>query len=106
MGDLGLLLLVGFRAGVEDDEEGEEQGDEVGVGDQPAVVVDVVGGAPRFERAMFQARFSCTTCGASVFGGGVAAALPWKPASLISIMRGFMPSTMEMTPSRAISRRR
>ena len=39
VGDLGLLALVGVGAGVENDEEGEEQGDEVGVGDQPAVVV-------------------------------------------------------------------
>ena len=41
LGDLHLFFLVGFGEGVEDDEEGEEQGDEVGIGDQPAVVADV-----------------------------------------------------------------
>ena len=42
-GELHLLLLVGLAGGEEDDEEGEEQRDEVGVGDQPALVVDVLG---------------------------------------------------------------
>ena len=37
------LLFVGLAGGEEDDEEGEEQGDEVGVGDQPALVIDVLG---------------------------------------------------------------
>ena len=42
-GELGLLLLVRLAGGEEDDEKGEEQRDEVGVGDQPALVVDVLG---------------------------------------------------------------
>jgi hypothetical protein len=43
MSDLGLFALVGSRAGIEHDEESEEQGDEVGVRDEPAVVLRVVG---------------------------------------------------------------
>ena len=42
-GEFDLLLLVGLAGGEEDDEKGEEQRDEVGVGDEPALVVDVLG---------------------------------------------------------------
>ena len=40
---LDLFFLVRLAGGEEDDEEGEEQSDEVGVGDEPALVVDVFG---------------------------------------------------------------
>ena len=43
LGKFDLFLLVRLAGGEEDDEEGEEQRDEVGVGDQPALVVDVLG---------------------------------------------------------------
>ena len=43
LGELHLLLLVRLAGGEEDDKEGEEERDEVGVGDQPALVVDVLG---------------------------------------------------------------
>ena len=42
-GEPALLLLDGLAGGEEDDEEGEEERDEVGVGDQPALVIDVLG---------------------------------------------------------------
>ncbi len=42
-GEFDLLLLVRLAGGEEDDEEGEEERDEVGVGDEPALVVDVFG---------------------------------------------------------------
>jgi len=42
-GEFHLLLLVLLAGGKEDDEESEEERDEVGVGDQPALVVDVLG---------------------------------------------------------------
>jgi hypothetical protein len=41
VGHLHLLLDVGLGGCIHDDEEGEHQSDEVGVGDQPAFVVDV-----------------------------------------------------------------
>ena len=43
MGQLDLFFLVGLTGGEEDDEEGEEERDEVGVGDEPALVVYVLG---------------------------------------------------------------
>ena len=41
LGDLHLLLLIGLGKGEQDHEEAKEQGDEVGIGDQPAVPADV-----------------------------------------------------------------
>jgi hypothetical protein len=58
VGDLDLLLLVGTRTGLEYDEEGKEQGDEVRVGNQPAVAMDVIGGAAEAQQPGFHARFS------------------------------------------------
>ena len=98
MRNLGLFPLIGPGAGVEHNEEGEEQSDEVGVGNKPPVVVWGVGGAAGAVRAGFHAHFSIE----DLPGGAV----PWKLASLMAIMRGFMPSRMEITPSRAISFRR
>src|SRR5205809_1047678 len=42
LGDLALLLFVGLAGSEEDDEEGEEQRDEIGVRDEPALVVDML----------------------------------------------------------------
>ena len=41
IGEAGHLGLVDFGGGVEDDEEGEEQGHEVGIGKDPAFVIAV-----------------------------------------------------------------
>src|SRR6185437_3243520 len=101
-----VFFRVGFGEGVHDDEEAEEQSDEIGVGDQPAVLTGLANAA-----------------GAVVAGGRAAAldhaarsllrrfrgsrSLPLrKPVSLISSMRGLMPSRMAITPSSIISRRR
>jgi hypothetical protein len=90
LGHLHLLFLIGLGEGVEDDEEAEEQGDEVGIGDQPAVRLILL--LRRSSRLMPRAP-------------SFPAASSMKPASLTSSMRGFMPSRMEMTPSSIISRR-
>ena len=42
-GELHLLLLVCLARGEEDDKKSEEERDEVSVGDQPSLVVDVFG---------------------------------------------------------------
>src|ERR1700681_4400744 len=89
--ELDLLLLVRLARGEEDYKEGEEQRDEVGVGDQPALVVDVLG---MFFLAHAVASFGLTAAGLES---------KRKGRSLVSIMRGFMPSRMEMTPSSIIS---
>jgi hypothetical protein len=43
MRNLPLLLLVGSGAGIEHDKKSKEQGDEIRVGDQPAVILRMVG---------------------------------------------------------------
>jgi len=42
-GELDLLFLVRLAGGEEDDKKCEEESDEVGIGDQPALVVYVLG---------------------------------------------------------------
>src|ERR1019366_4713601 len=74
--------FVDLRRGVEHNEKGKQEGDEVSVGNQPAIVIGVSGASP--------------------------AAAQWasvrNPSSFASNMRGFIPSRMETTPSRVISR--
>src|SRR5579872_7106106 len=91
IGDLGLLFLVRFRERVEHDKKREKQRDKVGVGNEPADM--------RNTAAMDAGSHAAP----SVFGPTCRSR---NPANLISSMRGFIPSMMEMTPSRIISRRR
>src|ERR1039458_32684 len=87
---LHLLFLIGLGEGVEHYENGEQQGDEIGIGDHPAILAGEV-------LAPLQPHAALSFC------------FRWrsfrKPASLTSSMRGFMPSRMEITPSSIISRR-
>src|SRR5262249_14128956 len=94
-GELPCFAFVDLRRGVEDDEEGEEKRDEVGVRNEPTLVVDVLFGLAATAHAE---------------AGRDSREVVWcvcekKARSLVSIMRGFMPSRMEMTPSSIISRR-
>jgi hypothetical protein len=85
--------FVDLRRGVEHDKEGEQQRDEVGVGNQPAIVIGVARAARR--RLI---RSSGTSAAALVMRLGKEA------SSFSSSMRGFIPSRMETTPSSVISR--
>src|SRR5271157_3193339 len=87
---LRLLFLVVLGEGIEHNEKGEQQGDEIGIGDHPSILADEVL-APLQPHA---ARSFCFCWGSLR-----------KPASWTSSMRGFMPSRMEITPSSIISRR-
>ncbi len=89
--DLCGLLLVRLGESVKDDKEGEEKRDEVGIGNQPAVISNT--GAMH------------ATIHASCSIGGFSELLR-NPDNLTSSMRGFIPSRIEMTPSNIISRRK
>src|SRR5581483_6316157 len=89
------FFLIDLRCGVKDHEESKEQRDEISVGDQPALMISMFG------MSLFPAH-ECAA--ASAFLSFVSFASLRKPNSFVSSMRGFMPSRMEITPSRVISR--
>src|SRR5208282_562210 len=91
--ELSNFSFVDLRRGIEHDEEGKQKGDEIGVGDQPAVAI---GGA----LGSIAATHGVDTSGASA--GSWAAVR--NPSSFSSSMCGFIPSRMETTPSSVISR--
>src|SRR5258707_532334 len=91
--DLRHFLVVHVRRGVENYKEGKEQRDEVGVGNQPAFMIDML-------FMLLATAHAGLTCFCTP-----ALSSDKKPSSRVSSMRGFMPSRIETTPSTAISRR-
>src|SRR5271169_6302813 len=89
-GDLNDFLVIHLGGGVKDYKECKEQGDKVSIGDKPPLVADM--GMP-FPSSAHAGCVSCGLCSNKY------------PSSLVSRMRGFMPSRIEMTPSMVISRR-
>src|ERR1700687_4398309 len=88
------FFFVDLRRGVEHDEEGKQEGDEVSIGNQPALVIGVTGASPAAAHAFDASGTAVAGLRASVR----------NPSSFSSNMRGFIPSRMETTPSSTISR--
>src|SRR5208282_2270545 len=84
--------LVDLRRGVEHNKEGKQEGDEIRIGNQPAVVIGVTG-------VSFAASHALNSSEAAGSRTSVR-----NPSSFSSSMRGFIPSRMETTPSSVISR--
>src|SRR6185437_321934 len=103
------LGVVALARGVQHHEEREQQRDEVGVGDQPALVVDVgVVGAPA--AAVHPRAARAISGAASSLPGALAATAFFSsaglryPESRVCSIRGFMPSRIPTTPSSISSR--
>src|ERR1700722_10270971 len=82
-------MLVRLAGGEQHDKEGEQQRDEVGVGDQPTLVIHL-----HMQLLVGHAIVSSSAAGSSSNR---------NVRSFISSMRGFMPSKMDTTPSMIIS---
>src|ERR1700722_14981652 len=89
-GNLSHFLVVHPGSGVKNHEESEKQSHKIGVGNQPPLVTD---------RGSLTGSAAHAGCGS----GCVCSSL--YPSSLVSSLRGFMPSRIEITPSRVISRK-
>ena len=99
------FALIHLRRGIEHYEEREKQGDEVRVGYQPALVIGMLFMTFLAAHAVFSRLGSAAGGAASLLAGfALRFASAKKPSNLVSIMRGFMPSRMEITPSSIISR--
>src|SRR5208337_2034150 len=85
--------FVDLRRSVKHDKEGKHEGDEIGVGNQPAFVTDVTGASLAASHGLDSPGTSSDSW-ASVR----------NPRSFASSIRGFIPSRMETTPPRVISR--
>src|ERR1700691_360004 len=94
VGEARRPLFIDLRRSVQNNKEGEQQGHKVGVGDQPAFVIDLgLGSATTVSHGRWTP--------AAVMALGDSGK---KPISLLSSMRGFIPSRMETAPSTVISR--